>query len=135
MKNKKSALDRVRHLLGYVPEDDEAIMEISNDEGDHWVMHVPTHDLLQTGSSLIGAGAEVDKDEELYYQPKKAQQEYDSRDHQQYRFKAARIVDEDEDDESTFDYEDDRTRDHDYWDYEVTDYNSSKVPKKYRWWQ
>ena len=113
------------------PDDDESLIEVSNDNGDHWVANVPTENIVETSSLLMNAGIVRDHDDQLS-RDYRAGTIAEDRDHEEYRFRSARVVDEAEDLEENGDLEDDRTRD---WDREpTTAYDESQVPKQFRWW-
>lgn len=110
---------------------DESLIEVSNDNGDHWVASVLTEDIVATSSLLINAGVARDQDDQLS-RDYRAGIIAEDRDHEEYRFKTAPVVDGAEDLEANGDLEDDRTRD---WDREpTTTYDESQVPKQFRWW-
>ena len=44
-------------------DEDKSLIEISNDNGDHWVAEVPTKDVKKTEKALKEAGCERDYDE------------------------------------------------------------------------
>ncbi|MEO0644814.1 MAG: hypothetical protein AAFZ17_01460 [Cyanobacteria bacterium J06650_10] len=90
------------------PEDDRSLIEVSNDSGDHWVADVPTKGVEETEKSLKDAGAVPDRDESLLrrYNAKRV---VDNRDSEEYRYRSARVVDEDEDLEDSGDREEDRS--------------------------
>lgn len=89
--------------------DDESIIEVSNDNGDHWVAHVPTNQVRNIEKELRNAGCERDNDEEQrFYRNNSDMQRYvDERDHDKYRFRSERIINESEDLEDSYDREND----------------------------
>ncbi|NEP15443.1 MAG: hypothetical protein F6J97_00900 [Leptolyngbya sp. SIO4C1] len=87
-------------------EEDRSLVEISNDEGDHWVADIPTKGVKETEKSLRAAGVERGDDEKLM-RMYNAAEKVDQRDSSQYRFHSDRVIDEKEDLEDTFDREED----------------------------
>jgi hypothetical protein len=77
-------------------DDDRSLVEISNDDGDHWVADIPTEGVKETERALRDAGVEEDRDETLskIYAGDRI---LDNRDSDQYRSRSARVVDEGED--------------------------------------
>lgn len=90
------------------PKDDRSLIEVSNDDGDHWVADVPTKGVKDTEKSLKDAGAVPDRDEALRKRYDAARV-VDNRDSEAYRYRSARVVDEEEDAEDTYDQEEDRS--------------------------
>jgi len=88
--------------------DDRSLIEISNDDGDHWVADIPTKGVKSTERELRKAGVERDDDERLS-QVYGAQRIVDNRDSEQYRYRSEPVVDQGEDLEDTYDREDDRS--------------------------
>lgn len=87
---------------------DRSLIEVSNDEGDHWVADIPTKSVKKTEDSLREAGAVRDDDDKLLRRYDAARV-VDRRDSEQYRYRSARVVDEGEDLEATHDREEDRS--------------------------
>lgn len=89
-------------ILGWLrPEEepeDSALVEISDDSGTHIVVNTPTHDdaLDVEGWTRRGAGAKSDRDEALSRE-RRAEREYDYRDHDELRVRSGRVVDSNED--------------------------------------
>jgi hypothetical protein len=108
--------------FGRPSKDDESLIEISNDSGDHWVAQVPTNEVRKIEKELSKAGCERDEDDSLRYRYN-AKEVIDSRDKEQYRFKSDRIIDEGEDYEDTHDQE-----------MEASDYEPDECTA-WRWWK
>lgn len=126
----KRTMGLFKNLFNF-SDSNESLIEVSNDNGDHWVASVPAEDIVETSSLLINAGVVRDHDDQLSRDYRAAIIAED-RDHKEYRFRTARVVDGAEDLELNGDLEDDRTRD---WDREpTTAYDESQVPKQFRWW-
>jgi hypothetical protein len=102
--------------------DDESIIEVSNDNGDHWVIHAPTNKVRGIEKDLRGAGCEPDHDDQLK-QRYRADEIVKSRDHDQHRYHSARVVDEYEDFEDNHDRE-----------LEADDYERDEQPAD-PWWK
>lgn len=102
-------------LFGDDDKEDRSIIEISNDRGDHWVAEIPTDAVNATEKALREAGCERDESETTgwFFGWGRQQREYEERDHDQHRFSSARIVDENEDLEDSYDKEDDDDRERD----------------------
>ena len=87
-------------LFGWLkPEEepeDSSLVEITDDHGTHIVVTTPTHnDALDVeGWVRRGAGAKVDKDENL---GERGQFEYQIRDHDEYRVRSSRVIGPNED--------------------------------------
>lgn len=91
------------------PADDRSLIEVSNDNGDHWVADIPTKGVKETEQSLKEAGAVRDEDEQKVSRRFDAARVVDKRDSNQYRYRSERVVDEKEDLEDNHDREDDRS--------------------------
>ena len=89
--------------------DDLSLIEVSNDSGDHWVASIPTGDVKATEKSLRQAGAVRDDDEERLSRRYDAARVVANRDSAQYRYRSARVVDETEDLEDSYDREADES--------------------------
>lgn len=78
--------------------EDSSLVEISDDNGTHIVVSTPTYDdaLDVEGWTRRGAGAKSDRDESLGRE-RRAQQQYEARDHDELRVRSARVVDANED--------------------------------------
>lgn len=110
--------------MGRFKKDDRSLIEISNDNGDHWVAEIPTKAVKETKKALRDAGCDLDRDEEAARNNREwAKRNFDRRDHDQYRCRSVRIVDETEDLEDSYDREDDRSDD-----------ERSEQPSCLRWW-
>lgn len=112
---------------GWFPssDEDESLIEISNDEGDHWVVSTPTEETHGVLGWLFGAGVERDRDESYHSNSMRGRETVDSRDSHQYRTYSNRVVDEQEDDEDSYDRENDRS------DYER---NEQEAERWWQWW-
>ncbi|MEE4204489.1 MAG: hypothetical protein V2I45_12735 [Halieaceae bacterium] len=78
--------------------EDSSLVEISDDNGTHIVVNTPTQDdaLDVEGWTRRGAGARSDRDEALS-QERRAERQYDYRDHYELRVRSGRVVDNHED--------------------------------------
>lgn len=96
----------IRSWLGLGQEDDgdRSLIEVSNDRGDHIVIEVPTAKVWETKRALRKAGVERDDDENLSTR-QDAVRRADNRDSSEYRCCSARIIDEREDLEDSYDSE------------------------------
>jgi hypothetical protein len=99
----------VRKKRKKLPDDDRSLVEISNDEGDQWVADIPTKGVKETEQSLKDAGAVKDDDEKKVSRRYDAARVVERRDSGQYRYRSARVVNEDEDLEDSHDREGDRS--------------------------
>ena len=90
-------------------EGDRSVFEVSNDKGDHWVGDVPSSAVDDVSRQLKDAGAIPDRDEQTVAKYINAAQIVDSRDGDQHRFKAERVIDEREDLEDNGDREEDKS--------------------------
>lgn len=77
-------------------EGDRSLIEISNDNGDHWVADIPNDGVKETEKALRDAGVEQDKDDRLL-NVFRANRVVDNRDSDQYRYRSEPVVDENED--------------------------------------
>jgi hypothetical protein len=119
-------------------EEDEnrSLVEISNDQGDHWVANVPTNEVDRTTKALYDAGVERDNDEHLS-SVYGASRIVDSRDSNQHRYRSESVVDRAEDLEDSYDREnDDSDREEDRSDWEDNgDREESEQPASwFSWW-
>lgn len=102
--------------------DDRSLIEVGNDNGDHWVIELPTSEVRKTEKALRDAGCEHDHDESSFFSTSEKEKNYKQRDHEQYRYHSARIVDEEEDLEDNHDRE-----------LDASDYEPDEQPA-WRWW-
>ena len=123
---------------GWFPssDEDESLIEISNDEGDHWVVSTPTEETEGVLGWLFGASVEEDDDERYRWNYDKGRRAVERRDSHQYRAHSERVVDEYEDNEDTYDrendrsdYEDSHDREADFCDREEDEQEAE------HWWQ
>lgn len=91
------------------PADDRSLIEVSNDNGDHWVADIPTKGVKETEQSLKEAGAVRDEDAQKVSRRFDAARVVDKRDSKQYRYRSERVVDEKEDLEDNYDREEDKS--------------------------
>ena len=75
------------------PTEETRLVEISNDDGDHWVAELPAKGIKQTTDALRDAGATRDTDERDYRDPW-AEKFVDRRNSSDYRFKTAPVYDQ-----------------------------------------
>ncbi|MBD2259905.1 hypothetical protein [Pseudanabaena sp. FACHB-2040] len=95
--------------------DDRSLIEISNDKGDHWVAEIPTSAVRKAEKALKEAGCKLDYDESTpWFSQAEKERDYERRDHNQHRYRSARVVNEGED------LEDNHDRELDLSDYEDT---------------
>lgn len=90
-------------------EKDRSVFEVSNDEGDHWVGDVPSDAVDDVSRQLKDAGVEPDRDEQTIAKYINAAQRVEARDSSQHRFKAERVIDEEEELEDNGDREEDKS--------------------------
>lgn len=102
-------------------DDDTALVEISNDNGDHYVAEIPSNDADEVRGWFRKSGMRNDQDYEDYRHDA-AQQQYSRRDHDAHRYRIERVVDESEDLEDSYDQEND-----------TSDYERSEQPAE-SWW-
>ncbi|NMF84658.1 hypothetical protein [Nodosilinea sp. P-1105] len=119
-------------------DEDRSLIEISNDSGDHWVADIPTDGVNATTKALRDAGVEQDNDERLS-NAFGAKRIVDNRDPNQHRYRSARVIDEREDLEDSYDREnDDCDREEDRSDWEDNgDLEESEQPAEggwFSWW-
>jgi hypothetical protein len=129
-------------IFGWLrPEDDEedrSLIEVSNDAGDHWVADIPAEGVQETERALRDAGVEEDNDD-LVSKIFGASRIADRRDSEEYRYRSARVVDEDEDLEDSHDQENDTSDYEDFFDREddTSDFEESEQPAEggwFSWW-
>ena len=89
-------------------EEDRSVFEVSNDNGDHWVGDVPTRAVDDVAKKLKDAGVTPDRDETVAKYIN-ATQIVESRDSNQYRFKAEPVIEEGEELEDNGDREEDKS--------------------------
>jgi len=119
-------------------DEDRSLIEISNDSGDHWVADIPTDRVSATTKALRDVGVEQDNDERLS-SAFGAKRIVDNRDPNQHRYRSARVIDEREDLEDSYDREnDDCDREEDRSDWEDNgDLEESEQPAEggwFSWW-
>lgn len=110
-------------------EPDEGLIEVSNDEGDHYVISTPSEDTDNVLGWLFGAGVqeETSRDEQSYHY-KHQRGSIETRDSHEYRAQGERVVDEFEDNEDSYDREDDES------DFDSEDYAEEDDYPAERWW-
>lgn len=111
-------------------EPDEGLIEVSNDEGDHWVISTPSEETEGVLGWLFGAGVreETSRGEQTYYRDNDRGWA-ETRDSHEYRAHGERVVDEYEDNEDSYDREDDRS------DFDLQDgYAEEDEHSAERWW-
>ena len=98
------------------------LIEISNDDGDHWVAELPAKGIKQTTDALKNADVVSDTDEDDY-RVYCTQSASNKRDSSEYRFKKAPVFDKNIDLEPDDDYDDS--------DYEETHVTNTD----HTWWR
>lgn len=81
--------------FGSSNEEDETLFQVSNDNGDHYVVSVPTSEADEVEGWFGRAKMKEDWDDEIPYQSR--EREYDKRDHDEHRWTSDRVVDDDAD--------------------------------------
>ena len=109
---------------------DEGLIEVSNDDGEHYVISTPSEETENVLGWLFGAGVQEEtsgREQRYYYQQARGNAE--TRDSNEYRAHSERVVDETEDLEDSYDRENDES------DFDPQDgYAEKDEHSAERWW-
>lgn len=108
--------------------EDRSLIEISNDDGDHYVADIPTNGVKATERALKQAGASVDNDDRLA-RSAYGQELVSNRDSTTYRYRSASV---EEKPDSDYEPDSDSEPDYEGEDSRVDDEPSEQTAS--RWW-